>query len=81
MIPLSVIVKSAKCQLVKKIKTGKTKKKINNIYINKCLKNNIKRGHKLGTKPHMPSQDTNKICTLLKKYKSNAFWSSPSLAK
>ena len=40
MIPLSLILKTAKWQLVKKIKT----EKINNIHINKCLKNNIKRG-------------------------------------
>ena len=43
MIPLSLILKTAKWQLVKKKKTDKTEK-INNIYINKCLKNNIKRG-------------------------------------
>ena len=42
MIPLSLILKTAKWQLVKKIKTDT--EKINNIYINKCLKNNIKRG-------------------------------------
>ena len=47
MIPLSLILKTAKWQLVKKIKTDKTEK-INNIHINKCLKNNIKRGQ--GTK-------------------------------
>jgi hypothetical protein len=45
MIPLSLILKTAKWPLVKKLKTDKTEK-ISNIYINKCLKKQHKKSKK-----------------------------------